>query len=140
MALDFVLPSNKIINNCFKMSIAQLLILIMVGILSGMLAGVFGVGGAILVIPALVFILGLSQHEAQGTSLAFMLPPVGILATWNYWKAGHVNWKFALVLSLTFIVGAYLGSHISVNISEKMLRKIFGILLLVVAIKMIISK
>jgi hypothetical protein len=122
------------------MTITQLLILIVVGILSGMLAGVFGVGGAIIVIPALVFILGLSQHDAQGTSLAFMLPPVGILATWNYWKAGHVNWKMALVLSLTFVVGAYLGSHFSINISDKTLRRMFGVLMLIIAIKMIFSK
>ena len=122
------------------MSISQLIILMIIGILSGILAGVFGVGGAIIVIPALVFILGLSQHEAQGTSLAFMLPPVGILATWNYWKAGHVNWKMALVLSLTFVIGAYFGSQISVNISDKLLRKIFGILILFIAIKMIFSK
>jgi len=122
------------------MTITQLLILIVVGILSGMLAGVFGVGGAIIVIPALVFILGLSQHDAQGTSLAFMLPPVGILATWNYWKAGHVNWKMALILSLTFVVGAYLGSHFSINISDKTLRRMFGVLMIVIAIKMIFSK
>lgn len=122
------------------MTITQLIILIIVGILSGMLAGVFGVGGAIIVIPALVFILGLSQHEAQGTSLAFMLPPVGILATWNYWKAGHVNWKFALILSITFILGAYLGSHFSVNVSEKMLRRMFGALIVIIGLRMIFSK
>jgi uncharacterized membrane protein YfcA len=122
------------------MSVYQLIILIIIGLLSGLLAGVFGVGGAIIVIPALVFILGLTQHQAQGTSLAFMLPPVGILATWNYWKAGYVNWKFALILSLTFVVGAYLGSQFSVNISDKILQKIFGVLLLAIAIKMIFSK
>lgn len=122
------------------MSAYQIIILIIIGILSGLLAGVFGIGGAIIVIPALVFILGLTQHQAQGTSLAFMLPPVGILATWNYWKAGHVNWKFALILSLTFVVGAYLGSQFAINISDKMLRKVFGILLLAVAVKMIFSK
>jgi uncharacterized protein len=122
------------------MSITHLIILIVIGILSGLLAGVFGIGGAIIVIPALVFILGLSQHEAQGTSLAFMLPPVGILATWNYWKEGHVNWKIALILSLTFVIGAYFGSQFSVNISDKMLRKVFGVLLMVMAIKMIFSK
>ncbi len=122
------------------MNITQLAILIVVGLLSGMLAGVFGVGGAIIVIPALVFILGLSQHTAQGTSLAFMLPPVGILATWNYWKDGYVNWKFALVLSLTFVVGAYLGSQVSLNIPDKMLRRVFGVLMMVVAVKMIFSK
>lgn len=122
------------------MSITHLIILIVIGILSGLLAGVFGIGGAIIVIPALVFILGLSQHEAQGTSLAFMLPPVGIMATWNYWKGGHVNWKFALILSLTFVVGAYLGSLYSANLSERMLRKAFGVLILIVAVKMIFSK
>lgn len=122
------------------MSTFQLVVLIVVGILSGLLAGAFGIGGAIIVIPALVFILGLSQHEAQGTSLAFMLPPVGILATWNYWKAGQVNWKIALVLSLTFVVGAYLGSQFSVNISDKILRRLFGILLIFIALKMIFSK
>lgn len=122
------------------MSITHLVILIVIGILSGLLAGVFGVGGAIIVIPALVFILGLSQHMAQGTSLAFMLPPVGILATWNYWKAGNVDWKIALVLSLTFVIGAYFGSNLSLNIPDKTLRQIFGVLMLVMAVKMIFSK
>lgn len=122
------------------MSVYQLILLIIIGLLSGMLAGIFGVGGAILVIPALVFMMGLSQHQAQGTSLAFMIPPIGILAAWNYWKEGYVNWKFALVLSLTFVVGAYLGSIFSLNISDRMLRRIFGVLLLFVAAKMIISK
>jgi len=122
------------------MSITHLIILIVIGIISGLLAGVFGIGGAIIVIPALVFILGLSQHDAQGTSLAFMLPPVGILATWNYWKAGHVDWKIALVLSVTFVVGAYFGSQLSVNISDRMLRRVFGVLMLVMAVRMIFSK
>ncbi len=122
------------------MTTAQIIILIIVGILSGVLAGVFGVGGAIIVIPALIFILGMSQHEAQGTSLAFMLPPVGILATWNYWKADNVNWKVALILSLTFVVGAYLGSHISINIPDKILRRLFGGLMILIALKMIFSK
>ena len=122
------------------MDTTHLIILIIVGILSGMLAGIFGVGGAIIVIPALIFFLGMDQHDAQGTSLAFMLPPVGILATWNYWKEGHVNWKVALVLSLTFVIGAYLGSHISINLSDKLLRKLFGILMIVVAVKMIFTK
>jgi len=122
------------------MSLTQLLILIIIGLISGMLAGVFGVGGAIIVIPALVFILGLTQHEAQGTSLAFMIPPVGILAAWNYWKAGQVNWKFALVLALTFVIGAYVGSLVSINIPDRLLRKFFGLLLFLVAMKMILSK
>jgi len=122
------------------MTTTQLIILIIIGLISGILSGVFGIGGAIIVIPALIFILGLSQHEAQGTSLAFMIPPVGILAAWNYWKAGHVNWKFALVLSLTFIVGAYLGSQFSLNIPDRTLRRFFGVLMILMAAKLIFSK
>ncbi|PIF05285.1 MAG: permease [Draconibacterium sp.] len=122
------------------MSAMQIIVLIIIGILSGLLAGIFGVGGAVVVIPALVFILGLSQHEAQGTSLAFMLPPVGILATWNYWKQGYVNWKFALILALAFVIGAYLGSHFSITLPDRTLRRIFGVLMILIAIKMIFSK
>jgi hypothetical protein len=122
------------------MTATQLIVLIIIGLLSGLLSGVLGVGGGIIVIPALVFILGLTQHQAQGTNLVFMLPPIGILAAWNYWKAGHVNWKFALILAATFFVGAYFGSLASINISEKILRKIFGVVMLVAALKMIISK
>ena len=121
------------------MTITQLIILIMIGLLSGLLAGTLGVGGAIVVIPALVLI-GLSQHEAQGTSLAFMIPPIGIFAAWNYWKAGFVNWKFALVLALTFMLGAYIGSLYSIHMPDKLLRKIFSILLLVTAIKLFFTK
>ena len=122
------------------MTLTQLFILIIIGLISGLLSGVFGIGGAIIVIPALVFIIGLSQHQAQGTSLAFMLPPVGILAAWNYYKEGYINWKIALVLSLTFFIGAYLGSRFSLNISDRTLRRMFGVLLMVMAIKMIFSK
>ncbi len=122
------------------MSVTHIIIILVIGILSGLLSGVFGVGGAIIVIPALVFILGFTQHEAQGTSLAFMLPPVGILATWNYWKEGNVNWRVALILSAAFVVGAYLGSHFTINIPDKMLRRMFGVLLIVIAVKMIFSK
>jgi len=122
------------------MTISQLIILAGIGLASGLLAGVLGVGGGIIVIPALVFILGMSQHEAQGTSLAFMLPPVGILAAWNYYKEGYVNWKYALVLALLFFIGAYFGSLLVVHISEKILKKFFGVLMLAAAIKMIFSK
>ncbi len=122
------------------LTVTQLILLLLIGLVSGLLAGVLGVGGAIIVIPALVFILGMSQHQAQGTSLAFMVPPIGILATWNYWKAGYVNWKFALVLAITFMAGAYLGSLFSLQIPDKVLRKIFGVLLFVAAAKMFFSK
>ncbi|MBN1820305.1 MAG: sulfite exporter TauE/SafE family protein [Prolixibacteraceae bacterium] len=122
------------------MTVFQIILLIIIGLLSGLLAGILGVGGAIIVIPALIFIMGMSQHEAQGTSLAFMIPPIGILAAWNYYKEGYVNWKVALILAVMFFVGAYFGSLISVNLPDKLLRKIFGVLLLLAAAKMIFSK
>jgi uncharacterized protein len=122
------------------MTITQLIILVIIGLLAGFFSGTFGVGGAIIVIPALIFFLGLSQHQAQGTSLAFMIPPVTLLATINYWKNGYVNWKYALVLSLMFFVGSYFGSMLSVGMNEKILRKMFGGLMLLVALKIIFSK
>ena len=122
------------------MTITQLLILIIIGLASGLLSGFLGVGGGVIVIPALVLILGFSQHEAQGTNLAFMLSPIGILAVMNYWKAGYVNWKYAIVLALAFFVGAYFGSYLSIEVSGKILRKVFGVIMLVVAVKVILSK
>jgi len=122
------------------MTVTQIILLAIIGLIAGIFSGSLGVGGAIIVIPALVFFLGLSQHQAQGTSLAFMIPPVTLLAVINYWKQGYVNWKFALILALMFFIGAYIGSTISVNIPEKILKKMFGGLLLFVAARMIFSK
>jgi uncharacterized membrane protein YfcA len=116
------------------------LILIVIGIITGIMAGMLGIGGAIIMVPALVYIMGLSQVSAQGTSLAVMLPPIGIIAAWNYYKAGQVNIKFALVLALFFIVGSYFGSKISLALPANVLKKIFGVLLLAIAAKMLLSK
>jgi hypothetical protein len=123
-----------------KMSTSMLLILIVIGIITGVMAGMLGIGGAIIMIPALVFLLGISQQTAQGTSLAVMLPPVGIIAAYNYYKAGHVNLKIAIILALFFLVGSYFGSKLAITLPEQMLKKIFGILLLLVAAKMLFSK
>lgn len=122
------------------MNFTTLIILIITGLIAGLLGGSLGVGGAIIVIPSLVIILGLTQQEAQGTSLAFMIPPIGILAALNYYKQGFVNWKYALILSITFMVGAYFGSKIAMQIPEKLLKKIFGVVLLYVSYKMIFAK
>jgi len=123
-----------------KMTTSMLLILIVIGIITGIMAGMLGIGGAIIMIPALVFFLGTSQQMAQGTSIAVMLPPIGILAAYNYYKAGHVNITFAIVLAVCFLIGSYFGSKWALNIPQAMLKKIFGVLLLLVAIKMLFSK
>jgi len=117
-----------------KMSTSMILILIVIGIITGVMAGMLGIGGAIIMIPSLVFLLGISQQTAQGTSLAVMLPPVGIIAAYNYYKAGQVNIKFAI------IAGSYFGSKLALTLPQAALKKIFGILLLLVAIKMLLSK
>jgi len=123
-----------------NMSVSMFLILCIIGVITGIMAGMLGIGGAIIMIPALVYFLGFSQHMAQGTSLAVMLPPIGILAAYNYWKAGQVNLKFALILAIAFIIGSYFGSKLALNIPQSVLKKIFGILLLLAAAKMLLSK
>jgi uncharacterized protein len=123
-----------------KMSISMILILIVIGIITGIMAGMLGIGGAIIMIPALVFIMGISQQSAQGTSLAVMLPPIGILAAYNYYKAGQVNIKFAIILAIFFLVGSYFGSKLALTLPQNVLKKVFGVLLLLVAIRMLLSK
>lgn len=122
------------------MTVSTLILLIAIGIVTGVMAGMLGIGGAIIMVPSLVFIMGFSQQMAQGTSLAVMLPPIGIIATYNYWKAGYMNLKFAIILAICFIIGSYFGSKIAITLPESVLKKIFGILLLLVAVKMLFSK
>lgn len=119
------------------MRMNEIIMLLIVGLLAGFVGGMMGVGGGVVVIPALVFIMGFSQHQAQGTALAFMLPPIGLMAAWNYYKAGYVNVKYALLLMVAFVVGAWVGSMISVQLPDKVLKKIFGVMLLYVAYRMI---
>lgn len=123
-----------------KMSTSMILILIVIGIITGVMAGMLGIGGAIIMIPALVFLLGISQQTAQGTSLAVMLPPIGVIAAYNYYKAGQVNIRFAIILAVFFLVGSYFGSKLALTIPQNVLKKIFGVLLLLVAAKMLLSK
>lgn len=120
-----------------KMS--TILFLIGVGLLAGFLSGVLGIGGGVVMVP-LLLLIGFTQHQAQGTSLAAMLPPVTLLAVLQYSKAGHVDWKLALVISATFIIGGLFGSKLAVAIDEKMLKRIFGVLMLFIAVKMIVGK
>lgn len=122
------------------MSTSMLLILIAIGIFSGAMAGLLGIGGAIVMIPALVFFMGFSQQMAQGTSLAVMLPPIGVIAAYNYYKAGQVNFTYALILAGCFLIGSYFGSKLALNLPQAVLKKIFGVLLLLVAARMLIWK
>jgi uncharacterized protein len=122
-----------------KMSIQLILFIMCIGLIAGILSGLIGVGGGIVMVPMLV-LLGFTQHQAQGTSLAALLPPVTILAVINYHKSGYIDWRYAIIISLVFVIGGYFGSKIAVHIDQKMLKKIFGLILLIIAGKMILGK
>lgn len=122
------------------MEMSTILILILIGIVAGFFGGLIGLGGGLIMIPALIYFLHLSQHEAQGTSLAVMLPPVGIMAVYNYYKAGALNMKYALIIAAFFIVGGYFGSAIAVKIQPGFLKKIFGAFIIIMGIKMLLEK
>ena len=122
------------------MATSVILLLIAIGILTGFMAGLLGIGGAIIMVPALIFLLGFSQQGVKGASRAVRLPPIGLVAAYNYYKAGQVNLKYAIILAVMFVIGSYFGSKLAIDLPEPVLKKIFGILLLVVAIKMLFSK
>lgn len=121
------------------MTIQTILILILIGLFAGMMSGFIGIGGGVVMVPALVYIMGLTQHEAQGTSLILMLPPIGILAVMNYYKAGQVNIWYGVIIALAFVVGGYFGSKIALKMSPAKVKLIFGILMLYISFKMIYS-
>ena len=119
-----------------------LITLILIGLTAGIASGFIGIGGGIVIIPALIYFLGLSQFEAQGVSLTLMLPPIGILAFYNYYQQGHLSKElivFALVMGIAFIVGGFIGSKISLKTPIHWVKIIFGSAMFYVSIKMIVS-
>jgi uncharacterized protein len=125
-----------IVNNK-KMDIQTILIIILVGIAAGILGGLVGVGGGIIIVPALVYFIGFSQKTAQGTSLGLIMLPVGILGVLHYYKQGHVDFKVVGILAIGFFVGSYYGSKIALSLPQETIKKIFAILMVLIAIKML---
>jgi uncharacterized membrane protein YfcA len=121
------------------MTNSTLLILLSIGLGAGMLSGFVGIGGGVVIVPALVFLLGLSQHEAQGTSLFVLVMPVVFLALTNYWKTGNVNWKYGLIIAIAFIIGGYFGSKLSLKLSPQIVKLVFGLLMAYVSFQLIFS-
>jgi uncharacterized membrane protein YfcA len=109
------------------------------GLLTGVIGGLFGVGGGEIFIPTLIYVFGFSQHKAQGTSLAVLLPPIGLLAAMRYYKAGYVEWGAAGLLAIGFFVGAYGGASIATRLHADVLRKVFGVFLLIISLHMIMG-
>ncbi len=121
------------------MSLQEAVILLLIGLAAGIFGGMVGLGGGVIMIPAMVFFMGMTQLEAQGTSLAVMLPPVGLFAVMNYYKSGNLNIRYALLISLAFLIGGYFGSKIALNIPISLVKKIFAISLIAIAVRMIIK-
>jgi uncharacterized membrane protein YfcA len=117
-----------------------ILLYLLLGFVAGALSGLIGIGGGVIIVPALVFLFGLSQHQAQGTTLALLIPPIGILAAWTYYKQGYVDVKIAAIICFGFFLGSFLGAKVATGLSDIMLERIFGVALLLIALKMIFVK
>jgi uncharacterized membrane protein YfcA len=120
-----------------EMDIQTILIIIMVGVAAGMLSGLVGVGGGIIIVPALVYFIGFSQKTAQGTSLALIMLPVGIFGVMQYYKQGHVDYRIVAILAIGFLAGSFFGSKLALSISQETLKKVFAILMIIIAFKML---
>lgn len=122
------------------MTAQTIISLIIIGILAGVLSGLVGVGGGVIMVPLMVLFFGMTQHQAQGTSLAVLAVPVTAVAVYNYYQEGHINVKFALIIAVFFVLGSIIGSKFAINLDQKTLKKIFAIILIVIAGKMLLDK
>lgn len=118
----------------------NIILFIAIGLMAGILSGMFGIGGGIIIVPALMYLCGFSQLKAQGTSLAILLPPVGILAFISYYKRGQVNVQAGILICIFLVIGSVFGAKIANNIPLSILKKAFGILMILISLKMIFSK
>ncbi|MEO6166963.1 MAG: sulfite exporter TauE/SafE family protein [Chitinophagales bacterium] len=116
------------------------IIILIIGIFAGIFSGFIGIGGGLIVVPCLVYFLGMEQHAAQGTSLAMMLPPIGVMAVYNYYQAGQVDFKVAAILCISFVIGSFFGSKIAISLSADQIKKAFGIIIILLGIKMVFWK
>ncbi len=114
--------------------------LLLLGIFAGYFSGLVGIGGGIIIVPALVLLFGFSQHTAQGTTLALLIPPIGILALISYYQKGYVDVKSAVVICIGFVIGGYLGGRMAIGFSEELLKKIFAIILIALGVILFITK
>lgn len=122
------------------MKMTSIVLYLLLGLIAGVLSGLIGVGGGVIIVPALIFLFGFSQHRAQGTTLALLVPPIGILAAWTYYKQGYVDLRVAALICLGFFFGGLLGAKMATGLSNVVLERIFGIALFLIALKMIFTK
>lgn len=126
----------RIKNKPYKMTAQIIVLLVIIGLAAGILSGLVGVGGGIIVVPALVFFLNFNQQQAQGTSLGLLLLPVGILAVLNYYKQGHIDVLVVAIMAVAFVIGGWLGSKWALSLPEVTVKRIFAVILFYSAIKM----
>lgn len=119
------------------MSIQTVFLLLLIGLFAGTLSGLVGLGGGIIIVPALIYFMSYSQHQAQGTSLGVLLLPVGILAVINYYNKGYIDIKVVVVISIAFVIGGWFGSKLALSLSQQTVRKIFAVVLFYTAFKML---
>ena len=115
-------------------------VFILLGLLAGIAGGFFGIGGGIVLVPALTLLFHMNQHQAQGTVLATLIPPIGLLAVWRYYQHGDVNIYMAVFLALGFIVGGLIGANLALKVPATLLKKVFAVFLIAVALKMFWEK
>jgi uncharacterized membrane protein YfcA len=118
----------------------ELILYGVLGLVAGTISGLVGIGGGVIIVPALVYLFGLSQHQAQGTTLALLVPPIGFLAAWTYYKKGYVDLRIAGLVCLGFFLGGLLGAQLAVRLSDPVLRRVFGVALLLIALRMIFGQ
>jgi len=118
-----------------KMSLTTILLLMLVGVLAGMMSSLVGIGGGVIIVPALVLIFGLNQKMAQGTSLLLLSLPVAFAGAYNYYKAGQTDWRIAGILAITFVVGGFFGSKLALGLEVGVVKKIFAIFMIIIAVK-----
>jgi hypothetical protein len=114
--------------------------LLAIGLAAGVSAGMFGIGGGLIIVPALVLIYGLSQHAAVGTSLGAILLPVGALSAWVYWKNGNLNVGYSALIATGLFLGAYVGARFVQPMSDLTLRRLFAGFLIIVSVRMFLQK
>lgn len=119
---------------------SDVLPLLLLGLLAGLFSGLIGLGGGIIIVPALVFFFGMSQHQAQGTTLALLVPPIGLLAAWTYYNQGFVDLKAAALICAGFVAGSLFGARIGTSLPNDVLQKVFGVALLLIGAKMLFLK
>jgi uncharacterized membrane protein YfcA len=114
----------------------QLVVGGLIGLGSGVLSGIFGIGGGLVIVPGLIVLMGMTVKQAAGTSLAALLLPVGILGALEYWRAGQIDVRIALVLALGLLIGAFFGARLALGLPNELVQRAFGVLLVVVGVRL----